>query len=187
MCVRLCFTVALCATCAECVFDDLEHVFKGIDRSTFPRARFTIAIPKLSSVFTGSGDLTAALLLAHAYDNPHSLVTACERAISTVQTVCKRTLEHYHTCELELAAAKAAAASTSTSGSSDVSSSGTGVASDAGRVRSSAGWIIAAAASASGQMGTVIPVFNELRLIQSKRDIERPEVPPHLKAIAYTA
>lgn len=142
---------------ADMVRDDWEGVFKGCDRTATPHARFTISIPKLPTVFTGSGDLTAALLLANSDAFPHSFVTACERTIATVQAVCKRTMDFYSKCVAELEAAKA----------------------DASGARR---WIIDAATSSSGQMGAVVPVFGELRLVQSKADIENPMVPSHLKA-----
>jgi hypothetical protein len=145
---------------AEHVEDDWDTVFAGVDRTATAHARFTITIPKLSSVFTGSGDLTAALLLAHSHEHPKSLVSACEKSIATVQAVCKRTIAHYHD---SLAALEAAKSAPEGSGNK---------------------WIIDAAASSSGQMGAIIPAFNELRLIQSKADIEAPLVPTELKATA---
>jgi pyridoxine kinase len=128
------------------------------------RIRFSVSIPLLDSVFTGTGDLTSALLLAHMDANPAAFATAVERAIATVQAVCKRTMAHYAVCTHLLASAPA-----------DDSSAGTTTTSD--RLR-------AAASSRSGQMGAVVPVFNELQLVQSKRDIENP---PHVDAFRAKA
>lgn len=154
----------------------------GSSPAASPRshARFAIRIPKLRSVFTGSGDLTAALLLAHADAHPHSLVTACEKTIATVAAVCKRTMAHYAACtaalEAERASAAAAAAAdagaapaSSGDASADAGAAATAAESDAGGATS---WLSLAAASTSGQMGSVIPAFNELRIVQSKGDIE---------------
>lgn len=214
------------------VRDDWETVFAGIARpgseasapasastgaavaggsaaaAARSHARFAIRIPKLRSVFTGSGDLTAALLLAHATAHPHSLVTACEKTIATVAAVCKRTMAHYATCtaalEAERAAAAAAAATSAAAGASGSSApsggagagaaAGAGVtaAGEAGSVAvsgpgSASSWLSLAAASTSGQMGAVIPAFNELRIVQSKADIESPPDTAEYRATAVDA
>ncbi|XP_031570083.1 pyridoxal kinase-like [Actinia tenebrosa] len=49
-------------------------------------------IPKLDVVFTGTGDLFTSLLLAWSYRHPHDLQLACEKTMSTVQTILKRTI-----------------------------------------------------------------------------------------------
>lgn len=54
-------------------------------------AQFKLTIPKFAFHFTGTGDLTAALLLAWSRKLPHAFVTACENAIASVQAVCART------------------------------------------------------------------------------------------------
>jgi pyridoxal/pyridoxine/pyridoxamine kinase len=46
-----------------------------------------MTIPRLKFHFTGTGDLTAALLLAWSSKLTGCFVTACERAIASVQ-VC---------------------------------------------------------------------------------------------------
>jgi hypothetical protein len=150
------------------VTDDIPSVFAGVDPASSPRARFTISIPRLPSVFTGSGDLTAALLLAHSSALPRALATACERTMATVQAVCRRTMEYYSGVAAELEAVKAA-----------VTAGGAGA-----TIAPAHAALMAAAASSSGQMGGVIPCFNELRLVQSKADIEAPAVPPSLRAAA---
>lgn len=132
----------------EAVADDIEKVW-GEAAPPTAKARFSIAIPKLPSVFTGTGDLTAALLLAHMHAHPRGLVTACRKALATVQAVCGRTLKAHDAAVAAIAAAK---------------EGGAGV----------APWLDAAVTSASGQMGAVSPVLNELRLVASKADIEDP-------------
>jgi pyridoxine kinase len=49
-------------------------------------------IPKLPAIFTGTGDLFASLLLAWMQKHPNDLKLACEKTMSAVQAVLKRTL-----------------------------------------------------------------------------------------------
>ena len=49
-------------------------------------------IPKLPAIFTGTGDLFASLLLAWMQKHSGNLQLACEKTMSTVQAVLKRTL-----------------------------------------------------------------------------------------------
>lgn len=151
-------------------------------------ARFSITIPKLHSVFTGSGDLTAALLLAHATETPRALASACEKTIATVQAVCRRTMAHYNDCTVALEAERAkatdaAGASAAGAAGADAAGSSEGAAAAAAVPYAAAAkasaehapsWLSLAAGSTSGQMGAIIPAFNELRIVQSKRDIECP-------------
>jgi hypothetical protein len=116
--------------------------------------QFAIPIPKLPTVFTGTGDLTAALLLAHSHECPGAFATACERALATVHAVCRRTMARYDAAAAALAAAGSSASDAVT-------------------------WLAAAAKSSSGQMGTVVPVMGELALIASKGDIEHPPTAAH--------
>ncbi|TPX68528.1 pyridoxal kinase [Spizellomyces sp. 'palustris'] len=61
--------------------------------------RFVIPFQKISGVFTGTGDLFAALILAHLADVPQNrdetayLKRACERAVACMQGVLKATVE----------------------------------------------------------------------------------------------
>ena len=57
-----------------------------------PYARFQIDIPQLDFKFTGTGDLTAALLLAWYSKLPTQFATVCERTIASLQAVCGRTM-----------------------------------------------------------------------------------------------
>jgi pyridoxine kinase len=50
-------------------------------------------IPKLPAVFTGTGDLFASLLLVWMQKHPNDLKLACEKTMSAVQAVLKRTLQ----------------------------------------------------------------------------------------------
>jgi len=68
-------------------------------RGAAPHARFGIKIPRLPASFTGTGDLTAALLLAHGGGGggsggsaPPSLAVACELAVAAVFAACELTM-----------------------------------------------------------------------------------------------
>lgn len=52
-----------------------------------------IVIPKIPAIYTGSGDLFAALLLAHTYLQ-EDLQIALEKTINTLLEVLQRTYEH---------------------------------------------------------------------------------------------
>jgi pyridoxine kinase len=58
-----------------------------------PAARFAIRIPRLRAAFTGTGDLIAALLLAHGGGSgaPGALAAACELAVAGVHGACQLT------------------------------------------------------------------------------------------------
>ena len=111
-------------------------------------ARFAIAVRRMPLTFSGTGDLLAALLLAHTAANPRALVTACLRALATTQAVCARTAARHAACNSSLAAERASGAPPS--------------------------WL-AAAAAAHAPGAATIPAFNELCIIESRGDIERPE------------
>ena len=57
-------------------------------------SRFTLSVPKLGSHFTGSGDLTAALLLAWTTETPARLREAVLRTVSSVYEVLRDTAEN---------------------------------------------------------------------------------------------
>ncbi len=50
---------------------------------------FKVSVPRLDSDFTGSGDLTAALLLAWCHAYPDRLQEAVTRCVSTVYDVLR--------------------------------------------------------------------------------------------------
>lgn len=96
------------------------------------KGRVTMKIPKLDAVFTGTGDLFAALLLAWMHKTNENLIISLENTVASLQAVLKRTLTY--------------ALSLSGASKPDV-----------------------------GQL--------ELRLIQSKSDIEEPKVELHCTVI----
>jgi pyridoxine kinase len=55
-------------------------------------ARFALRVPRLAGYFTGTGDLTAALLLARTAEAPGRLAAAAEMAVAGVQAVLRRTV-----------------------------------------------------------------------------------------------
>lgn len=61
------------------------------DRRT---AKFAIDVPKMRMAFTGTGDLMAALLLAHLHRTPDRVTHAVEQAVASVQAVLRVTAEH---------------------------------------------------------------------------------------------
>ncbi|OAD47024.1 Pyridoxal kinase [Eufriesea mexicana] len=59
-----------------------------------------IDIPKISISFTGSGDLYAALLLAHTYLQD-DMITAIEKTTNSLYSVLLKTYEHFQACQNE--------------------------------------------------------------------------------------
>lgn len=57
--------------------------------------QFKIVIPKIPAYFTGTGDLTTALLLGWSNKYPDHLDKAAELAVSSVQALLQRTLDDY--------------------------------------------------------------------------------------------
>lgn len=53
-------------------------------------------IPKVDAVFVGTGDLFAALLLAWTHHHPKDLKAACEKTLSVMHHVIKRTITYAH-------------------------------------------------------------------------------------------
>ncbi|XP_039539221.1 pyridoxal (pyridoxine, vitamin B6) kinase a [Pimephales promelas] len=51
-------------------------------------------IPRVDAVFVGTGDLFAAMLLAWTHHHPNDLKTACEKTISVMHHVIKRTITY---------------------------------------------------------------------------------------------
>jgi len=122
-------------------------------------ARFCARIPRLPADFTGTGDLTAALLLAHGARAPRSLVAAVRSALSSLASVCADTIAQQGALE-----ARAAAEAEG---------------------RAPASWVAAAAAAAregddarapAAEEST--PAFLELSLLASRAAIETPPQPP---------
>lgn len=61
-------------------------------RAVSRHARFSLGIPRLPIHFTGTGDLTAALLLAWSHRLPGRFASVVEHAIASVQGVCNVTM-----------------------------------------------------------------------------------------------
>ncbi|XP_051761685.1 pyridoxal (pyridoxine, vitamin B6) kinase a isoform X2 [Ctenopharyngodon idella] len=51
-------------------------------------------IPRVDAVFVGTGDLFAAMLLAWTHHHPNDLKTACEKTVSVMHHVIKRTITY---------------------------------------------------------------------------------------------
>ncbi|ROL54894.1 Pyridoxal kinase [Anabarilius grahami] len=51
-------------------------------------------IPRVDAVFVGTGDLFAAMLLAWTHHHPNDLKTACEKTVSVMHNVIKRTITY---------------------------------------------------------------------------------------------
>ena len=54
--------------------------------------RYELSLPKLEGRFTGTGDLSAALLLAWLYRRPDDVAHAVEKTMGTLQAVLARTV-----------------------------------------------------------------------------------------------
>lgn len=65
---------------------------KGKDKQP---EQFKIVIPKIPAYFTGTGDLTTALLLGWSNKYPDNLERAAELAVSSLQAVLQRTTNDY--------------------------------------------------------------------------------------------
>lgn len=70
----------------------LGSSFNATSSGNGTRSCVRMEIPKLPATFTGTGDLFASLLLAWMQKHPENLQLACEKTMSTVQAVLKRTL-----------------------------------------------------------------------------------------------
>jgi len=71
--------------------DDTHLLLLGSEIRDNEKKRFRLLMPLVKGYFTGTGDLIAALLLAHtAHGAP--LATAVERAVATLQAVLQRTI-----------------------------------------------------------------------------------------------
>uniref|UniRef100_A0A667ZVR7 pyridoxal kinase n=1 Tax=Myripristis murdjan TaxID=586833 RepID=A0A667ZVR7_9TELE len=56
--------------------------------------KIRMEIPKVDAVFVGTGDLFAAMLLAWTHHHPKDLKTACEKTVSVMHHVIKRTISY---------------------------------------------------------------------------------------------
>uniref|UniRef100_A0A8D8VD55 pyridoxal kinase n=1 Tax=Cacopsylla melanoneura TaxID=428564 RepID=A0A8D8VD55_9HEMI len=71
----------------------LDNHLLGVASTTLggSRATFSIDIPKVDAIFTGTGDLFASLFLAWFTLTEHNVKETLERTIATVQSVLERT------------------------------------------------------------------------------------------------
>ncbi|KAL9256756.1 Pyridoxal kinase-like protein [Drosera capensis] len=60
-----------------------------------PPEQFKIVIPKIPAYFTGTGDLTTALLLGWSNKYPGNLDRAAELTVSSLQALLQRTVNDY--------------------------------------------------------------------------------------------
>jgi len=65
-------------------------------------ARFALRVPLLRAAFTGTGDLTAALLLANSTRFPQSFAMALESTIASVYATARRTLDFMSAAEVKV-------------------------------------------------------------------------------------
>ncbi|KAM8856967.1 pyridoxal kinase-like [Synchiropus picturatus] len=56
--------------------------------------KIRMEIPKVDAVFVGTGDLFAAMLLAWTHHHPRDLKAACEKTVSVMHHVIKRTISY---------------------------------------------------------------------------------------------
>ncbi|MEQ2305615.1 hypothetical protein AMECASPLE_039592, partial [Ameca splendens] len=56
--------------------------------------KICLDIPKVDAVFVGTGDLFAAMLLAWTHHHPKDLKTACEKTVSLMHHVIRRTISY---------------------------------------------------------------------------------------------
>uniref|UniRef100_A0AAR2JX62 Pyridoxal kinase n=1 Tax=Pygocentrus nattereri TaxID=42514 RepID=A0AAR2JX62_PYGNA len=61
---------------------------------TKEKQRIRMDIPRVDAVFVGTGDLFAAMLLAWTHHHPNNLKAACEKTVSVMQHVIKRTITY---------------------------------------------------------------------------------------------
>uniref|UniRef100_A0A6T6LRF9 pyridoxal kinase n=1 Tax=Timspurckia oligopyrenoides TaxID=708627 RepID=A0A6T6LRF9_9RHOD len=76
------------------VHDGTLRIYSSSLNSETNEQNLTIfEVAKLPGAFTGSGDVSAALILAHSYSNSESLANATEFAMASVNAILKRTHE----------------------------------------------------------------------------------------------
>ncbi|XP_034042473.1 pyridoxal kinase-like [Thalassophryne amazonica] len=69
-----------------------QTIMKPDGKKTSQKIRMDI--PRVDAVFVGTGDLFAAMLLAWTQLHPNDLKTACEKTVSVIQHVIKRTMTY---------------------------------------------------------------------------------------------
>ncbi|KAJ2502899.1 putative pyridoxal kinase [Coemansia sp. RSA 1972] len=91
-----------------------DHTLHLIGSEVCPKSgvkhQFAIAFPRLSGYYTGTGDLFAALLLAHyatlapQFTEPGALARACELATATLAGIMQATKQHQESTGVDVAA-----------------------------------------------------------------------------------
>ena len=137
-------------------------------------AVFTITVPHLPFSFTGTGDLTAALLLAQAHAHPRNFVAACEAVVLSLQVVCANTVARYTRLTAEAEVARAAIAEAGEGGAGGPAEEAAAkVGMSLGRARA-----LVAAADRAGKAGPP-PAFVELALVDEPEALVRPRRGAH--------
>lgn len=60
-------------------------------RNKGDHARFAVSIPRIKAKFTGTGDITTALILAWSHELPRAMPEVCRRMVCALRAVCLRT------------------------------------------------------------------------------------------------
>ncbi|CAL8388671.1 pyridoxal kinase [Gadus morhua] len=92
-------TVVLTSTDLHSKLGDPYLVVLGSQRIVKPDGssssqKIRMDIPKVDAVFVGTGDLFAAMLLAWTHHHPKDLKAACEKTVSLMHHVIKRTITY---------------------------------------------------------------------------------------------
>lgn len=79
----------------SCTFAETEMLIVASSRTQSGTVElWCVACPILPGHYTGTGDLCAALLLAHTADAENNLKVAMEKVVNTMHAVIKRTYKH---------------------------------------------------------------------------------------------
>ncbi|CAJ1949073.1 unnamed protein product [Cylindrotheca closterium] len=76
-----------------------QRKYSKDDTSSYHDEVYAIEVPKLQGAFTGTGDLTAALILGHLHQHPDNLKLVMEKVINTMQAVILKTSEITNACK----------------------------------------------------------------------------------------
>ncbi|XP_056145605.1 pyridoxal kinase-like [Lampris incognitus] len=92
-------TVVLTSTYLPSKYGDQYLVALGSQKIVKPDGtnssqKIRMEIPKVDAVFVGTGDLFAAMLLAWTHHHPKDLKVACEKTVSVMHHVIKRTITY---------------------------------------------------------------------------------------------
>jgi pyridoxine kinase len=90
--------LAMIVSCPFADVSESELFAGGAGRGARGHAQFTVLLPRIDGEFSGTGDLTAALLLVERLRRPHDLVAAVESVCAVLLGVCARTLAHFRRC-----------------------------------------------------------------------------------------